>query len=329
MVAMKAIVTGANGFVGSHLVDRLTREGLRVVCLVRPSADLRWLGDLPVEICACGLDSRDDLAAAVSGADYVFHVAGLTRGRTADQYMAANAEPTGRLVEAATRSAKSIRRFVYVSSLAAAGPNGGEAPLDETSPPEPADDYGRSKLAAERIVMEAGGRMPVAIVRPPGVYGPRDTNFLPLFRAARRLGIVPAIGGGAIEVSLVHVADLAEGIWLAASSPAGVGGTYFIASGTYTMADFAAAMASAMERRVRLVNVPRFLAVLAGELGEIRRALTGRPGIVSRRKVRDLLQPRWTCSWEKARREIGYRERIGLADGVRQTAAWYAAQGWI
>jgi nucleoside-diphosphate-sugar epimerase len=178
--------------------------------------------------------------------------------------------------------------------------------------------------------MEAGaGGLPVTIVRPPGVYGPRDTNFLPLFRAAGRWGVLPAIGGPLKQFTLVHAEDLAEGIWLAATNPAGVGQTYFLGSGTYTTAELAAAMSAAIGRPLRVLNVPKPLAILAGEFGQLKWALTGKPQVMSRRKVRDLLQPRWTCSWDKARSELGYRERTKLTDGLRQTALWYEAQGWM
>ncbi len=185
---MKAIVTGANGFVGSHLVERLLREGLEVVCLVRPTSDRKWIEGLSAQVRAEDPGDVEALARAVAGADFVFHVAGLTRGLTDEEYLAVNAEGTRRIIEAVARSGAAIRRFVYVSSLAAVGPNPTDRPLDETSEPRPQDSYGRSKLAGERIVLEAGGRMPVTIIRPPAVYGPRDSNFLPLFRMARQLG---------------------------------------------------------------------------------------------------------------------------------------------
>ncbi len=331
---MKVLVTGANGFVGGHLVRRLLREGLQVACLVRPTADAARLGTLPVQIRADPMDCVDGLAKCLAGHDIIFHVAGLTRGRSAGEYMRANAELTGRLVEAAALAGpgRTPSRFVYVSSLAAVGPNPTAAPLDETCPPRPHDHYGRSKLAGERIVLDARDRLPVTIVRPPGVYGPGDTNLLAMFRTAQRLGLVPSIGerpGRAKLFSLVHVDDLAEGIWLAAASPAGIGRTYFIAGGTHTTAELAAALSSALGRPLRVLNLPRALAVLVGELGQLKWALTGRPQIVSRRKVRDLLQPRWTCAWDLAARDLGYRPRIALDDGIRRTARWYAREGWI
>jgi len=209
------------------------------------------------------------------------------------------------------------------------GPCPSPEPLDETAAPYPLESYGASKLAGEHAVREAGQRLPVCIVRPPAVYGPRDANFLSLFRAARRFGLAPVIGGPAKQVSLVHVADLVDGLWLAATAEAAEGQTYFVGSGTHMWADVVAALEVAVGRRLRRLRVPALLARLAGELGELRWTLTGTPQILCRRKVRDMLQERWTCSWAKAERELGYRPRVGLAEGMRQTAEWYALQGWI
>ncbi|MFP4056139.1 MAG: NAD-dependent epimerase/dehydratase family protein [Candidatus Brocadiia bacterium] len=320
-------MTGATGFVGSHLVERLCREGVEVACLVRPTSRLAWLEGLEVETRTAPLEEADALAEAVAGADVVFHAAGLTRARAAKDYMAVNAAGTRRLLAAVERSAPGLRRFVYVSSLAAAGPTPWAEPLDESAEPRPHDAYGASKLAAEQAVLGAG--LPGCVVRPPAVYGPRDRNLLPLFRMAQRLGLAPVIGSRAKEVSLVHAADLASCLWLAATSEAAAGETYFVGSGTHRWTDVIAALAAALGRRVRGLRVPAFAARLAGELGELRWTLTGTPQILCRRKVRDLLQPRWTCSWAKAERELGYRAAVPLAEGMAHTAAWYAEQGWL
>ena len=324
---MKAIVTGGTGLVGSHLVDRLVARGEQVVCLVRAASDPVYLAGTGAEIRRPDWDSEAALADAIRGADVVFHAAGLTRGRTAGEYLAANAGLTARLVAAATRA--DVGRFVYVSSLAAVGPNPTEAPMDETAAARPADHYGRSKLAGEAAVLAAGGRLGVTIVRPPAVYGPRDRNFLPLFRTARRWGFVPAIGGREKLVSFVHAADLAEGLALTGAAPAAAGQTYFIAGGTHSMGDVVAAMAAALGRPLRIVRVPKPLALLAGEFGQLTWAFTGRPPILSRRKIRDLLQPRWTCTWEKARRDLNYHPAFDLPTGMKQTADWYLREGWL
>ena len=320
---MKALVTGATGFVGSHLAARLVREGLEVVCAVRRTSRLRWLEGLDVETRVAPLDDAAALAEAARGCDLVFHAAGLTRARSVAAYMEANAEGTRRLLEAVGGEA---RRLVYVSSLAAVGPT--PEPLDEAAEPRPLSGYGASKLAAERLVAAQGG-LAWAIVRPPSVYGPRDPNFVTLFRAAQRWGVCPILGGARKALSFVHVADLVEGLWLAGTAAAAAGRTYFVGSGTHTWGEFADALASALGRRVRRVAVPGVVARLLGELGELKWTLTGKPQILCRRKVRDALAAGWTCSWGRAERELGYRPRVGLEAGLRAAAAGYAELGGI
>ena len=326
---MRAAVTGATGFVGSHLVERLLAEGLDVVCLTRRTSDTVWIRDLPVEIRPVGLDEPDALTAAVEGADYVFHVAGLTRARRPEDYLAVNADATRRLLDATIRAGGATGRFVYVSSLAAAGPTPGPEALVETDEPHPLDGYGASKLAGEREVLAAADRLPVTIVRPPAVYGPRDRNFLSLFRLARQWRFMPVLGKVTNQLSFVHVTDLAEGTWLAASAGAGAGQTYYLGSGTHTMRDVADALAAALGVRLRALRIPSLLARLAGEFGELKWTLTGRSQILSRRKVRDALQSRWTCCWDKASRDLGYRPRVDLVAGMREMAAWYVDQGLL
>lgn len=324
---MNALVTGATGFVGSHLAERLCRQGLEVVCLVRRTSRLEWLEGLPVRKVVGSL--AEPRALPLGEADYVFHVAGLTRARSEATYMAANAEATRRLVEAVARASPGLKRFVYVSSLAAAGPTPTPEPLDESAEPHPLPGYGASKLAAERAVLDARERLPVTIVRPPAVYGPRDRNFISLFRTAQRLRFIPVPGRPSNQVSLVHVADLVEGLWRAAMADAAAGQTYFIGSSTHAWREIVEAFGAALGVRLRLLRLPTLLARLVGEIGELKWTLTGRPQIVCRRKIRDALQPRWTCSWAKAERELGYKAERRLAEGLRQTAEWYAEQGLL
>ncbi len=326
---MRALVTGATGFVGSHLAARLLDEGFSVRCLVRPTSSLANLEGLDVETSVGSLEEGDTLPAALCDVDYVFHAAALTRARTREEYFAVNADGTGRLIEASLRCKSRPRRFVYVSSLAAVGPNPAEKPLDETAAPHPIDWYGQSKLAGERIVLEKSDELDVTIVRPPAVYGPGDTNFLPLLRTARKYRFVPIIGKPSKQVSFVYAADLAEGIFLAASSPGAAGQTYFVGSSTHEMRQVVEAVSLALGMRLRALPIPTLLAKLAGELGEIKWTLTGRSQIISRRKVRDLLQDRWTCSWKKAIDELGYRPGYTLAEGMKQTAQWYIRHGWM
>jgi len=326
---VKALVTGATGFVGSHLVERLLGAGMAVACLMRPTSDPAVLEGLDIERRVAALEDADALRRAVRGVDYVFHAAGLTRARTPAEYLAVNADGTRRLLEAILAESVAPERFVYVSSLAAVGPAKSPEPPDETTEPHPIDGYGASKLAGERVVLAHADRLAVTIVRPPAVYGPRDTNFLPLLRSTLRLGRVPMIGKPSKQAALVYVTDLAEGLRLAAESPEAVGRTYFVASGNYLLSEVVEAVCSALDLPPRRLRVPSLLARLAGEIGQLKWAITGRPQIVSRRKVRDMLQPRWTCSWARARQELGYRRAVNLKEGMRRTAQWYIQHGWL
>ncbi len=325
---MRAIVSGATGFVGSHLVERLLKEAMEVVCLVRPASNRRWLSHLPVEYRVASLHDPQALAQAVANVDLIFHVAGLTRSHSEEEYLAVNATGTRHLLDAACKAA-TPPRLVYVSSLAAAGPAPPGRALLEDDPPHPLPGYGASKLAAEEVVLNYAERLPVVIVRPPAVYGPRDTNFLPVFRMARKAGLAPVLGGPDGLLTFVYATDLAEGTCLAGLHPRAIGRTYFIGGGTHTQAELADAIAAALGRDLRRLRVPGWLAKLAGEFGELKWALTGRPQILSRRKVRDALQPRWTCSWARATSELGYLPKIDLREGIRLTAEWYVREGWL
>jgi nucleoside-diphosphate-sugar epimerase len=326
---LRALVTGATGFVGGHLVERLLDAGMAVTCLVRETSDTSALAGLDVELRTAALDDASSLGRAVGGFDYVFHSAGLTRARTREPYFAVNAEGTARLADAVLAAGELPRRFVYVSSLAAAGPAPSAEPLTEDDEPRPRDHYGASKLAGEREALARADRMPVTIVRPPAVYGPRDTNFLPLFRSAMKLGRVPIVGRPSKQLAMVYVTDLAEGILRAAEAPQAAGRTYYVASGVHTMAEIVDAVCGALDMPSRRLRLPTLAALIAGEIGQLKWALTGKAQIVSRRKVRDMLQPFWICSWDRAREELGYREAVTLPEGMNQTVEWYFDQGWL
>src|SRR5574340_25657 len=195
---MRALVTGATGFVGSHLAERLVGEGWQVRCMVRRTSSLRWLPP-GVETVYGELASGEGVGEAVHGADAVFHVAGVTKARRAAEFYEGNVRATANLLEAAG----DVPRFVHVSSLAAAGPG---ADLSEDNPPRPVSDYGRSKLEAEKL---ARGR--AVIIRPPVVFGPRDTDVLQIFRAVNR-GRMVRIGRRDSFFSFIYVKDLAEAL---------------------------------------------------------------------------------------------------------------------
>jgi len=215
---VRAVVTGATGFVGSHLVERLVAERAEVDCLVRPTSSLGWLRPLPVRLRETSLFDADGLRQELGGAELVFHVAGRIRAKDDEQYRRDNVLATERVTRACLDARPAPRRLVVVSSQAAAGPASLDRPAREDDQPRPVSSYGRTKLEAERLALGLAGPLEVTVVRPSTVYGPRDQALLPLFRLVRRR-LAPRLPGDPV-VSVVHVRDLVDCIWRAAGARA-------------------------------------------------------------------------------------------------------------
>jgi nucleoside-diphosphate-sugar epimerase len=327
---MKVVITGATGFIGRNLADKLAGNGAEIVCLTRQYSG-KDKNCSPYQIRRVSYQDIQLLADAIHDADYIFHVAGLTRGRTWEEYEHANISATKNLLQAVCLSKANIRRFIYVSSQTAAGPTMGDKPTDENDEPNPIPDdwYGTSKLMAEKVVKQYQNQIPVTIIRPPAVYGPYDRNFLGLFKTVCRYHVMPVIFPPTREFTIVHVFDLINGIKLAAFSEKSQGRIYFIGGQNISYSMFIDAFERAIQHRIHRLYLPSFVAKIAGELGEIKWTLTGRSTILCRRKIRDLLQPRWICSWSAAERDLGYHPEIELVEGIRQTIKWYREAGWI
>ena len=322
---MRAFVTGATGFVGAHLVDALRQRGDAVTCLVRDPAKARALGWTDVRILDGDLDAPAALREGCAGAEIVYHVAGRISARNLREYLTVNRDGTARVLEAATRHPP--QRLVHVSSLAVGGPTVPGHPIDETRPPAPVTDYGRSKLAAEELVRQAA--VPWTIVRPPVVYGERDRETLRIFRLARaRLG--PVIGDGTQELSVVYAGDLAGALVAAALAPTTAGHVYYVAHPAVTTSrGLVEAVGRAVGARPRVVPIPGPLARVAlwtvGSLAH----LAGRATVLSADKTNEFLAPAWTCRADALERDAGWRATTDLATGLTRTAAWYRAEGWL
>lgn len=323
-VVTDTLITGATGFVGSHLVETLAARGGQARALVRESSDTSLLQRHGFETVVGGLSDEASLRRAVAGADTVLHLAAATRALDADTFHRVNAEGTERLL-AAMAAESGDARLVYLSSMAAVGPARDGAPVHPNDEPRPLTAYGRSKLAGERVVRE---RWPnAAILRPPAVYGPGDRDLLTFFRLAR-FRILPVAGPPDREVQLVHAGDLAAGV-VAAADARDAAGVYHIAEPrSYRWAAVLDLMADAVGRTGVKVRVPSAVVKGAAAVSQGMARLTRRPVIFDRDKARELLAE-WTCETATARQELGYEAATPLAEGLRETAAWYRTYGWL
>jgi nucleoside-diphosphate-sugar epimerase len=321
------LVTGATGFVGSHLVDRLLECGAAVRCLARRTSSLQYLDTSRVELCYG--DAPEGLERAIQGVDVVFHVAGVTKALDSRDYYRGNVGLTEDLLRACERSTAPPARLVVVSSLAAAGPSPGGSPLGEDAQPHPLTHYGKSKLAAELAVRASRFGASSVILRPAVVYGPRDTDVLQVFRSVSK-GRMFKIGRGPSYFSYIYVKDLADALLAAASSPTASGRTYFLANPQPVSWDeFGAEAAAILGRKLRSVAAPAAVAYLAGWCAELASRFRGAPGILSREKVREARCRYWICNTSRAREELGFAPQRSLEQGMRETLAWYKDTKWV
>jgi dihydroflavonol-4-reductase len=326
---MKALVTGASGFIGSHLVDLLLRQKYDVRCLLRKTSSTAWLKGLPIEYVYGDLFDEAALQQAVEGVDYVYHSAGLTKAKTKEGYFHANTEGTKNLLTATLNHALNIKRFVLISSQTASGPSPTKTPITESAPPHPITTYGKSKRAAEDECMRLAGALPVTVVRPPAVYGPRDKDIFEFFNTMNK-GLQPVVGFSEKYISLIHVSDLVHGILAAGESRRSIGQTYFVSSEkVYGWREIGDVTKEILGKRVLRVRIPEIAVYGIAALAEFFGLFTPKPVLINFEKARDMVQDYWTCDATKAHRELDFRQTVNLEDGIRDTVAWYRKEGWL
>lgn len=324
-----AVVTGASGFVGSHLVDLLLSKGYNVRCIVRNSSNLKWLDGKPVEIHKCGLFDKEGLKQAFKNANYIYHVAGVVKSKKPEGYIQGNVEATRTLLDVALENKESLKRFIYVSSQTSVGPSHSIEAVNETVEMNPITNYGRSKKAAELMVHTYMDKLPITICRPPAVYGERDTEIFIFFQTFSR-GLFTTIGMKDKTVSLIHVSDLVNGFYLAAINEKAVGQTYFISSEKlYNWETVGRVTSEVLGKKALHIKVPHFLVYTIAAIAQFFAMFSCKPATLNIEKASDLIQEFWTCDTSKAVRELGYRQETSLEEGIKRTIGWYKENKWL
>lgn len=322
-------LTGANGFVGSHLSRALLARGYLVRALIRPKADRSRLDGLEIEWVIGDLDDQSALRKGVTDADFVIHNAGRVRAPNAAAYHHANCIGTVKLLDAVQENAPALRRFVYISSQAAGGPSPEGRPKTEDDPNVPHTPYGVSKLEGEVAVMGRKQLLPVVTVRPPAVYGPEDTAILAMFQTVS-WHLKPLFGQGSQHLSIVHVQDLVAGIILALENDDANGHVFFIAEEQYyTLEELQDHIQNAVGTWAVFLRFPRWMLMSIAGTGDFFGKAFGFTPRLNRDKARDFLIRNWTCSTAKASTLLGYHSAVPFADGAKLTAEWYRKKGWL
>ncbi len=324
-----AVVTGGSGFVGSHLVDLLLKNNFTVRCIVRESSNLRWLEGKNVEIVKCGLFDKEKLNDVLADADYLFHVAGVVKAKDWEGYYQGNVVTTKNLLDSLVEVNPNIQKVVIVSSQTACGPStDGKACTEETTP-HPITRYGKSKLEQEKLAKSYMDKLPITIIRPPAVYGERDTEIY-LFFKTYKSGLMTLIGFDRKLVSIINVHDLVNGIYLAGINEDSKGETYFISSEEYydwpTIGDVTA---KALNKKALRVRLPHVIVYTVAAIAEFFSLFSSKAATFNIEKARDFVQKYWICDTSKAKRELGYSQKISLEEGIKQTIEWYKENNWL
>ncbi|CUS94182.1 Nucleoside-diphosphate-sugar epimerase [Candidatus Kryptonium thompsonii] len=265
---------------------------------------------------------------AVEDVDYVYHIAGVTKGKNYQDYYRGNVETTQNLLEACLENQK-LKKFVLASSLAAVGPGDDAIPVDETRQYNPITSYGKSKAEAEKVTLSFKDKLPITIVRPPSVYGPRDTYTFELFKYVK-FGFLPVVLSDDQILSLVYVSDLVDGFILAGENEQATGEIYFISSEKiYTWKEIEEAVLKALDKKVFRIKIPAPILYSVSFISELIFKLQKKASPLNLEKIKDVRQKNWACSIEKAKKELGYTPKVSLEEGMRITINWYVENKWL
>jgi len=323
------LVTGANGFVGSHICEALLDTGHNVKALVRKTSDLTNIKDLNLDFVYGDLDNYGSLLDAVDNVDAIVNNAGLTKARNQEEFDRVNIEGTRNILKAALEKSPGIKRFVQISSAAASGPSDTKSPIDESREPRPLTAYGRSKLGGERAVIEAKDKLPVTILRPSAVYGPRDKEMLSFFRMVK-FGIKPTFGAGDSYNNFTFVKDLAIATVTTISTDSRSGEVYFVAEKRpYSYSEAGDIIAGTMNRKAINIHIPVWFTRLAGVITDIVNRALDRTSVFSADKVDELAAKYWLLDTSKIENDLGFIAPTSFADGVRETVEWYRSHKWL
>jgi nucleoside-diphosphate-sugar epimerase len=307
----------------------LLTEGFHVRCLIRPNqTNLRWLQGLPVDLVRGNLSNSESILKCIEDVEYIIHIAGITKAKYQSEFFTGNVTTTNNLLLAASQL-KHLKKFCFISSLTAVGPSSTGMPVNETTPCHPITAYGKSKLDAERICKSYSEKVPIVIIRPPAVFGPRDTDTLEIFKWVNH-GLKPVLGSSAKTLSLVYAPDLAKGIIRATFDERTTGETYNIADPTiFTFSFIIDYLATLIHKRTIQVHLPKGLVYSMAGITQFVSYLGKRPAVLNIEKARDLLQKHWVCDPRKIQEHIGFQTSTSIYDGVNKTFTWYKDKGWL
>lgn len=324
---MKILVTGATGFVGSHLVEALINRGEDVYCLVRPNSNLRWLKKLPINLVRGDCTSLPSLKSLPSDIEFVFHLAGLVKAKKKIAFYQVNYQGTLNLIKTCLIKRWPLERFVFVSTLAVHGSSSNSV-IKSSDMPRPITHYAKSKWLAEQALLKVCNKFHVIILRPTAVYGPRDRELLGYYRLIKA-GWAPVLNPSG-KLSICYVLDLVQALVKALKVNASSGSIFLISDGrAYTWLGVVKTVANLLGTSPHIMYFPRSLVSVMAIAAEAVAKISRQPIMFSRDKLREILQDSWICDISASIHSLGYQPSHFLKNGMAETISWYKTQGWL
>jgi len=291
--------------------------------LVRKSSktDVIEADGFPISV--ADLATGEGLKEALSNCDAVVHSAGGGRVKRPSDFYKNNTRTTETLLDAISQHAPELKAFVLISSIAARGPGTSKEPLG------PQSHYGKSKAMAEEKALACQSQFPITILRPPSLYGPGDTRFLPLYKAVKRgLVTLPSSQG---KASFLHIDDMCHAVISALSTRAETPQVFELDDGEiHEVASLVGLIQGGLSVTTpRLIRVPHTMLWTVAICLEAVGSITGKATLLTRDKMKDLRNPHWVTDSTPFQNATGWKPQISLENGVKETAAWYQEHEWL
>lgn len=325
----KIVLTGANGFLGSHLAEKLLKENFEVHCIVRKSSNLSYLQGLDLQFHTCGLEDISALEKVLENVDYIFHLAGTVAALNYEEYHHGNVTLTKNLLQAALKHKNNIKKIVVTSSLAVGGPSKPGFPIDESLPLQAISLYGKAKIAQEAVCREFMNELPITIARPSVISGEREAELYEFIKTVNN-GFVPLVGRKEKFVSIIHVSDLIEAFYKMALSEKTTGQAYYLSSeNAISWKELAKVCAQHLHKKVVYLHLPHFVINGAGLAASAFGKLKGKATTFDYEKAKEGVQEAWICKVDKAKADFGFEQKVSIEEGVKLAIDWYKANKWL
>ena len=331
---MNILITGASGFIGSFIVEEALRQGFETWAAVRGSSSRQFLTDERIHFIELNLSSEEQLKEQLRGHqfDYVVHAAGVTKCLNKADFHRINTEGTQNLVRTIQALKMPLRRFVYISSLSIMGAIREKQPYTEileSDEAKPNTAYGRSKLEAEQWLESLNSQFPYVILRPTGVYGPRERDYFMMAKSIQSHTDF-AVGYKQQDITFVYVTDVVQAVFLALVKGQ-VGRKYFLSDGeVYQSSTFSNLIRKELGNPWWIrITAPIWVLRVVTFVGEYVGRLTGKVTALNNDKYNIMRQRNWRCDIKPAQQELGYEPKVKLEEGVRHSIKWYKDNGWL